>query len=264
MAARILLLSAAIWLIHGAAARAEQPPTLRVLSYNIHHGEGIDGKLDLERIARVISSVEPDVVAVQEVDQRVQRSGVVDQPAELARLTQMQVVFGGNITYQGGNYGNVVLSRHPIRRHENHKLPRLNDGEQRGVLIAEIDWPGHKEPLLFFSTHLDHRRERDERLASAKAINELAARYEGRPAVLAGDLNDVTDSPVLAEFLRQWGATSDKPLATIPVASPSRQIDFILVRPKDAWRTVEIRVLDEATASDHRPILAVVRLQPMP
>ncbi|MEX2025646.1 MAG: endonuclease/exonuclease/phosphatase family protein, partial [Pirellulaceae bacterium] len=60
---------------------------LRVLTYNIHHGEGIDGKLDLPRIARVIESVDPDLVALQEVDRRVERTGSVDQPAELARLT---------------------------------------------------------------------------------------------------------------------------------------------------------------------------------
>jgi len=78
-----------------------------VLTYNIHHGEGVDGKLDLVRIAKVIQEVEPDIVALQEVDQNAGRSGQVDQAAELGRLTKMRSVFGGNIALQGGEYGNA-------------------------------------------------------------------------------------------------------------------------------------------------------------
>ena len=193
------------------------PPRLRVLSYNIHHGEGVDEKLDLERIAGVIRQVEPDVVALQEVDRKVARTMAVDQPAELARLTKMHVAFGGNIELQGGDYGNAVLSRLPIRRQANHKLPCFENGEQRGVLEVDIDWPGGQEPLWFFGTHLDHRRKGEERLASAKAINELVGKHPARPALLAGDLNDVPESAVLAEFDKQWQRTSDKALPTTPV-----------------------------------------------
>ena len=93
-----------------AAAGASEPFRVRVLCYNIHHGEGVDRKLDLERIARVIRSVSPEVVALQEVDRNTQRTGRVDQPAELARLTKMKVVFEKNIDFQGGQYGNALLS----------------------------------------------------------------------------------------------------------------------------------------------------------
>ena len=75
-------------------AVAKDPVRLRVLTYNIHHAEGIDRKLDVERIASVITSVNPDIVALQEVDQKVARTKGVDQPAELARLTEMNVAFG--------------------------------------------------------------------------------------------------------------------------------------------------------------------------
>lgn len=238
----------------------EEPPRplrLRVLSYNIHHGEGIDGKLDLERIARTIRSAEPDLVSLQEVDRGVARSNRVDQPAELAKLTKMHVAFEANIRYQGGDYGNAVLSRFPIRRHTNHALPRFDDGEQRGVLEVELDLPDG-ERLLFLSTHLDHRAGDRERLASAGAINELIVRREGRPALLAGDLNDLPDSAVLREFGREWVRANEEILPTIPVSEPARQIDYILYRPAEAWDVVEARVLDEAVASDHRAILAVL------
>ena len=78
---------------------------LRVLCYNIHHAAGVDGKLDVPRIARVIQSVKPDLVALQEVDRNTTRTGKVDQAAELAQLTRMNHVFGANIAFQGGQYG---------------------------------------------------------------------------------------------------------------------------------------------------------------
>jgi endonuclease/exonuclease/phosphatase family metal-dependent hydrolase len=243
-----------------ASAPAAESRRLRVLSYNIHHGEGVDGKLDLERIARVILSAEPDLVALQEVDSRATRSMSVDQPGELARLTDMRIAFGGNIKLQGGWYGNTVLSRLPIRSQTNRALPNFEMGEQRGVQELEIGVPGLKEPLLFFNTHLDHRRSDEERLASAKAINELAVARGERPALLAGDLNATIDSRVMAEFARQWTRAGERELPTIPVARPARQIDFILFRPAARWKVIDVKVLEEAVASDHRPILAVVEL----
>jgi endonuclease/exonuclease/phosphatase family metal-dependent hydrolase len=239
-----------------------QPQRLRVLSYNIHHGEGVDGKLNLERIARVIRSVEPDLVAVQEVDKNTRRTGQVDQPAELARLTGMHVAFGANIKYQGGDYGNAVLSRFPIHRHENHLLPLLDEGEQRGVLIVEVVVPNEASPLVLMATHLDHRRDDKERLASADAINHLASKLEGRPALLAGDLNDTPDSPTLQRLAAHWTLANKKAMPTVPVDRPARQIDFILYRPAERWKVIATRVLDEAVASDHRAIFAELELRP--
>jgi endonuclease/exonuclease/phosphatase family metal-dependent hydrolase len=247
---------------------AERPETtphrLRVLSYNIHHGEGVDGRLDLERIARVMAAVKPDLIALQEVDQNATRSQSVDQPAELARLMQMHVAFGDNLPLQGGKYGNAVLSRFPIVRQQNHRLPNLDNGEQRGVLEVEIAVPGREPPLRLFATHLDHRPNHAERLASARAINELATAVSHRMDLLAGDLNDVPGSPVLEAFETIWSRTNWEPLPTIPVAEPRRQIDYVLFRPQDRWRVVETFVLDEAVASDHRPILAVLDWLPPP
>lgn len=239
---------------------ANKSVRLRILSYNIHHGEGIDRKLDLERIAGVIKSVKPDIVALQEVDRKVGRTKGVDQPAELARLTGMHVVFGSNIPLLGGDYGNAVLSRFPIAGHKNHKLPNFDKSEQRGVLAAEIKVPGLARPLLFLATHLDYRRDNKERLASARFINDLVMKQGKRPALLAGDLNDTAESRVLAEFEKQWTRTNPKPLPTIPVEEPTRQIDFVLYRPADRWNVIETTVLDEAVASDHRAVLAVVEV----
>ncbi|MFW6172066.1 MAG: endonuclease/exonuclease/phosphatase family protein [Planctomycetota bacterium] len=280
----------------GGNPAADDTLRLRILSYNIHHGEGMDGELDLARIAKVINAVNPDVVALQEVDAGTQRSEQVDQPAVLARLSDLNVVFGGNIRYQGGDYGNAVLSRFPIVRHKNHPLPRFDDGEQRGVLEVHVKLPDGAGTLLFLATHLDHRPGDRERLASAAAINKIAAgqakpsakpsragtsdgggnfsnqnngtdhgpnRAPPRePALLAGDLNDVPNSETLRKFKTVWALANREVLPTFPAKEPDKQIDFILFRPDARWKTIDVRVLAEPVASDHRPILAVLELLP--
>lgn len=263
----ILLL--AILGLCGCAGRAaaELPTELRLLTYNIHHAEGLDGKFDLPRIAEVIKSASPDVVALQEVDQGTARAGGVDQPAELARLTGLQCIFGRNIDFQGGGYGTAILSRLPVKARTSHKLPSFYDGEQRGVQLVELGDAG--EPgLVFLCTHLDYRPDDRERLASAQTINALAAKYGDRLMALAGDLNAEPQSRVIRELQTRWqivglsphsNATQAAPLFTFPATSPRKAIDYVLVRPADRWQMVEVRVLDERVASDHRPLLAVMR-----
>ena len=241
------------------AAELDLPLRIRVLSYNIHHGEGVDGVLDLGRIARVIQSVSPDLVALQEVDRRMERTGRVNQPKELARLTGMEVLFGTNLTQQGGEYGNAVLSKLPIVKHRNIHLPTIGNGEQRGLLLIELAEKG--TALLFLGTHLDARRDDRERRASAETINAVVLEYDPTPAILAGDLNATPTSPVLDIFGEHWRRSNPSELKTVPVAEPQRQIDFILVRPERRWKVVETRVLEEAVASDHRAVFAVLELR---
>ena len=255
-----------------ATGHCESPAEIRILTYNIHHGEGVDGMFDLPRIARVIKSASPHLVALQEVDQGTRRAGGVDQPAELARLTSMEIVFSRNIDYEGGGYGTAVLSRLPIRSHESVKLRSFYDGtdahpEQRGVQLVEVA-PADGATLLFLCTHLDYRPPDAERMESARTINRLAEKHADKLMILAGDLNATPESRVLAEFAKRWkiagarpAADDDaKPLLTFPSRKPDRWIDYVLVRPAERWEVVEARVLDEPVASDHRPLLAVLRL----
>ena len=275
MIVRMLVVAVMVAVGCGGAS-AELPAELRVVTYNIHHGEGLDGKLDLPRIAKVLLAVEPDLVALQEVDQGTRRTKGVDQPAELARLTGMEVIFGRNIDYDGGGYGTAVLTKLPVRSHESIKLksfyaPTADNPEQRGVQVLEL---GEKNGprLWFLCTHLDHRPPDDERMASARTINKLIGNRGNELAILAGDLNAVPESPVMQEFGKYWkiagaeknsdepqAADTATPLLTIPSGKPNKWIDYVLVRPAERWQIVKVRVLDEPVASDHRPLLAVLR-----
>ncbi|MBI5083630.1 MAG: endonuclease/exonuclease/phosphatase family protein [Acidobacteria bacterium] len=234
-----------------------QPQQVRVLTYNIHHGEGTDARIDLERIAAVIRSADPDVVAIQEVDVRNTRSGGVDQALEISKLAGMHVLFGKTINYRGGFYGNAVLSRWPMNGFVNHEMPFTPGREKRGI----IESVPHAE-FHFLATHLD-TGETDRLLAAGRLHEIVVERPDGWPMIIAGDLNAAPGSATMRSLLQDWtSAAMEEPLLTFPAGTPARQIDFVLFRPANRWRVIEARVLEESIASDHRPLLAVPELLP--
>lgn len=230
--------------------------TLRVLSYNIHHGRGTDGQVDLPRIAAVIRGSEADLIMLQEVDNRTTRTGGVDQTAELARLTGLHGEFGHQIDYQGGRYGQALLSRTPLEEPQVYVLPGDPMSEARIAFVARTDVAGHS--LVIVGTHLHHLNP-EVRLAQARAIAALD--LGTGPMVLGGDLNAVPGSPPLEALLKTWTAATAEPLATFPAGHPTRQIDAILYRPVGVLEAQAARVLDEPVASDHRPILVEFSLR---
>jgi endonuclease/exonuclease/phosphatase family metal-dependent hydrolase len=235
------------------------PSTVRVLTYNIHHGEGTDGQFDLPRLAAVMKSAEPDLVALQEVDEGTERASGVHQLAELGRLTGMYAAFGKAMDFQGGNYGVGALSRWPILREENHPLPGSPDREPRTALTVEVKM-GESGPLLQFTcTHLDQGRDLGNRVAQANALNERLVRGDGRPTILAGDMNSGAESEVMQILDGQWtNASPPDPSSLSPTGRPQFRVDYVLVRPAGNWRVTESSVVDAPVASDHQPVLAVL------
>jgi endonuclease/exonuclease/phosphatase family metal-dependent hydrolase len=232
--------------------------TLTVLTYNIHHGEGTDAKLDLERIARIIRTENPDVVALQEVDQKTERTASIDQAAELARLTGLHHAFGKAMDYRGGAYGQAILSRWPIKNAQIHQLPQRAGREPRILFVAQIESP-HGD-LTFATTHLDHQLE-EVRLEQARALNKILAETK-IPALLCGDFNAGPESSTMKFLTELWLDTAGQNATnTIPAATPRKRIDYILAAPKQNWTPETSRVLAEPIASDHRPVLTRVTLK---
>lgn len=234
----------------GAAA----PVRWRVVTYNIHAGRGTDDVTNLERIADVIRRLDPDLVALQEVDVGVARSGRVDQAARLGELLDMNHVFGSFMDYQGGRYGMAILSRCAIRRVE---PVRLADGnEPRIALTAEIE-RATGGTITFVDVHFDWVASDSFRIVQA---TETAERLDDlrTPWILAGDLNDVPGSPTVALFRARAheAAKPDDRRLTFPSARPEREIDFIFAAPADHWRVTDVEVVAETVASDHRPVVA--------
>jgi endonuclease/exonuclease/phosphatase family metal-dependent hydrolase len=242
-------------------AAAPTTPTLRVMSYNIHHGEGLDGKVDLERIAKLIIEAKADVVGLQEVDRGVTRTQKRDLPAELAKLTGLTVYFEMNIPYQGGEYGNAVLTRFPIKRARNTHYKMLRPGEQRGVQQVVVDVHGRE--VLILNTHIDYRPDDAERMLNTGELKEIVAAAGAVPVIMTGDFNATPDSRVIATvgtFLTDtWTKVGQGPGLTIPVKVPKKRIDYVWITPASVEPAAMHVPYSEA--SDHLPVVAELRLK---
>lgn len=253
-----LALAAVLAASPSASSLAEAPGSreLRVVSYNIRHGEGMDGRVDLERIARVLESLRPDLVALQEVDRGCTRSGGVDQAAVLGRRLGLHHAFAAFMEYQGGEYGLAVLSLHPLEEVLRHVLPP--GAEPRTALEVRVRPPGASSPLSFVGIHLDWTREELREAQVAALVHALRPR--AHPVVVAGDYNATPGSPSLARLVDAGWAFLDKGGApTFPADVPRVEIDHVAVRGIPAAAGTS-GVHDEREASDHRPVVATLPL----
>lgn len=255
------VLIAALFLVPAFSEQCWPADPLRVLCYNIHYGQGTDGAYDVERLAKVISKAKPDLVALQEVDVGVERSNRVHEAQRLAELTGLKVRFGPTQHYQGGLFGNAILTRLKIEDVQIHPLPYTESTAERttyprAAIIATLR-RDDGQSLRFISTHFQHNVPED-RIEEAKAINRLFASTDSSmPTILAGDFNATPDAEPIQILLEKWTHTATEPLApTAPSTNPRSRIDYIFVRPADAFRVITSEVIQEPIASDHCPVFA--------
>lgn len=244
-----------------AFTNAEEPTKMRVLCYNIHYGQGMDGVYDIERLAAVINRSKPDLVALQEVDVGVKRSGRIHEAQRLGELTGLAVHFGPTQHYEGGLFGNAVLTRFPVLDVVIQPLPYTESTPElvtypRAAIAVTVRAPNGK-PLRFISTHFQHIAPAD-RVAEAKAINALFASDDASiSSILAGDMNATPESEPIQILLEKWtNATDNPPTPSSPSVKPKSRIDYIFYRPLSDLRVTAATVIDEAMASDHRPVQA--------
>jgi endonuclease/exonuclease/phosphatase family metal-dependent hydrolase len=231
---------------------------VRVVSYNIKHGLGNDAVLNLERTAEVLRALRPDIVGLQEVDDQATRSGRVPQAERLGARLGLRHAFGKFMDFQGGAYGLAILTAYPIVSTRSVPLPEGN--EPRVALAVEVRLPGDR-PLTIVCVHFDWVRDDGFRYAQASKLAEFLDGLT-MPYVLLGDFNDVQGSRTLGLFASR-ATEAAKPSGdrfTFSATEPRQEIDFIFYSPATAFATREVRVIDERVASDHRPVLAVLRV----
>lgn len=242
-----------------SATTTSQRRDFVVATYNIRHGRGMDEVVHLTRTGDAIRTLGADIVALQEVDSSVQRSGSVDEPAALGTQLGMQHAYGRFMAYQGGAYGLAILSRFPIRR--THAL-RLPDGnEPRVALFAEVELPSRAR-VLVVNVHFDWVANDSFRV---KQVETLAAVLDTvqMPTILLGDFNDVPGTRTLTRWQARFRAAV-KPANdhfTFSSTEPVKEIDHILLAPIAAWERAAARVVTDRVTSDHRAVVAVVRLR---
>lgn len=271
------LRTAALNLLERAPLAAVQPVpvagetlSLRVLSYNTHSCAGMDGRISPRRIARVIATHSPDLVALQELDLGRRRSRAEDQATLIAQQLGMHVVFCPTVTRGEEHYGHALLSRWPIEVVRRAFLPAAPGGwwpEPRAALWARLIVGSRR--INFITTHLGlGTEERRLQMEALTGPEWLGAVPPGEDVILCGDFNATPGSPayrLAAQRLRdaQAGLKGHTPLRTFSSTQPFARIDHIFVSP--AFVTERIRVpRDRFTrvASDHLPLVADFAIGP--
>lgn len=237
-------------------SRSLRTQSVRVMTYNIHVGVGMDKKLDLPRIAGVINAQHPDLVGLQEVDRGVTRTQQIDEIAELARLTNMDYAFAFNLKYQGGQYGVAILSRAPIQTTDHRLYLNTREAERRGFIRAQVKVG--RILLNFVTTHLDYQYD-DGRLYETQQL--LAALQNLKePLIVVGDFNDVPSGEAYKLMRHQFDDAwleihKDDPGFSYPADKPAKRIDYIFARSSDRVRTRRAWIVN-TQASDHVPVVA--------
>jgi len=218
------------------------------MTYNIHHAEGTDGRVDYQRMAEVIKQLDADIVALQEVDNKTTRTEGIDQAKKLAALAGYEYsVFGRSMPYGGGEYGLAVMSRYPVLAHEVHPLPFRFGLEPRTMLLAKIDTGGAGGIITLGNTHLCHQSE-ENRIDQVRRINSLLDGIEGS-VFLGGDFNARKNNDSMRiMWSRGWTDFSSR----------HSRIDYILGREKDGVSLVSSRMIEDRVTSDHFPIVVEV------
>lgn len=223
---------------------------LRIMTYNIRNGMGMDMKPDYKRTADVINKFHPDIVAVQEVDSVTNRSNKRFVLGELSTLTGMYYSYAPAINYDGGKYGIGLLSNEkPLRT---HYIPLPGRAEARVLLIAEFN------KFVFLVVHFSLTPE--DQLTSIGIIEQELAKIK-KPVFIGGDFNAYPDSDIIKQLGKSFKVLTPAE-KTYPADKPEECLDYVAL-DKRTYKSKLYRnsfVIDEPEASDHRPVLLDVKL----
>jgi len=238
----------------------QESTTIKVLSFNILHGATTNGDFDLDAIAKVIIDTKPDIVALQEVDFKTRRAKNYDLATELGWRTKMAPLFARAMPYDGGEYGEGVLSKYSIIFSRNVPLPCSEGNEPRAALEIVTVLPSN-DTIAFIGTHLDHTKNETDRIQQAEEINKVFSKNK-YPTILAGDLNAEPGSLPIQILEQQWTPAykRENPDFTFPSDHPVKKIDYIMYFPANRWIVAETKVICDPIASDHCAYMVILKL----
>lgn len=249
---------------------------LRVVTYNVHYCKGLDGRFAPERIARVLHTLDPDIIALQELESGRERSRGEDQLAYLANYLGLSSCFCASIEQGEERYGHAFLARGPLRATRCLHLPTGGRPriEPRDAMAAEVELHGRN--IMLFGTHFGlARAERAAQIDRMVEPDMLGGDFTSQPAMFLGDLNLTPGGPLYQRLQHGWRneagdarfrdvvplSPNARPCPTFPAFLPLRRLDHIFVTP-------HFKVLDvfahsnllTGRASDHLPLVADLEL----
>jgi len=224
-----------------------------IVSWNVHGFVARDGRFSPEPALRVLERLAPDVVALQEVEDR-EWQGI---PALdwLANRGGWQAWAGPTLMRGDARYGNAIMARTPALAVRRHELAVTGGAEPRGVL--DVGFANGEGSLRVMVTHLGLRRG-DRRRQVEELLSIVGPAEPGRIDVLAGDFNAwLPGSRLLAQVEAAFEAgTAGR---SFPAQWPLFALDRIYLRPArmaDGFRVERLL----AAESDHLPVVATLRV----
>ncbi|WP_343851131.1 endonuclease/exonuclease/phosphatase family protein [Algoriphagus jejuensis] len=237
---------------------------IKILTYNILHGERADrpSVSNLEEISNLLIQLQPEVIALQEVDSMTARSSrfnekPIDYVSQLGERSGYQSYFGKAMDYDGGGYGEGILAKSGTNYHTIN-LPIPAGGEPRAMAWVKSMAKNNLE-FYFGATHLCHQFE-ENRIAQVDSIIAYADSLD-KPVIWVGDLNFTPDSPEYQRIPEHWkeaGAEAGNPQNTYGTPENGGRIDYIWYDSRK-FELVDYKVLDQISFSDHYPVWAVLR-----
>ncbi len=226
-----------------------QARRLKLMTYNIHHAEGMDKVYAPERIAKLILEDDPDVVALQEVDSASRRVNGHYVAGDIAKFTGMTDTYAETIPFQGGKYGIALLSKQAPKSVK--RIPLPGQEEKRAMLIADFG------QYVVCCTHLSLTEE--DRINSIVLIRKALKKYKRKPIFIMGDFNDTPSSVFMQKFTRHFQALTSKSIPTFPYDQPREVIDYIMTRQGTGQpRAIRSHITIGNIASDHCPLMTEV------
>jgi len=240
-------------------AQRRKSITLRILTYNIYHGETTDGRVDMDLFASIINELNPDLVSLQEVDKNAKRTGVIDITEELSKRTGLKGYFVKHRDFQGGEYGNAILSRFPVT--DIHVIdPSVTPGSGITIPLATIRLAKRTE-MIFNCTHLSTKLE--DRKAQARQLMNYYIGAGRMPMIITGDLNAEPHHEEIKMFFKEFAEADTTFENTFSTRTELvKKIDYILYPRNDQWEVLETKVICRGDASDHCAFFAVLRYTP--
>lgn len=247
----ILALAAALC---GCAAEGPEAPVITVASYNIRSFRGMDGDRDIDRTIAAIERLHCDICGLQEV-RKTDEDAVA--PIEIAaQRLGMKPFFAQTLARPGFIYGIGLLSKIPYEVVEVVKLRVPEGQEPRSAIFAKVTLANGSFYLV--NTHLGANNDAGRKMQMEHILETIRERGY-TPVLLIGDMNSHFGSETMKLLHNDWMIFGDDTL-TAPAGTPRWRFDYIAGYPKDAFRGANYRVIDDATSSDHRPVVMELQL----